>query len=56
MRLTHELDVGDRAPDFCLTVTESTNGSQQKKSVCLHDFRGQKPIILEFFMAAFTPL
>lgn len=56
MRPTHELNVGDEAPGFCLTMTERVNGKQQKRQVCLHDFRGKNPVIIEFYMAAFTPL
>lgn len=56
MRLTHELQVGDEAPDFCVPVTRAVDGRQQKTRFCLHDYRGKKPVIIEFYMAAFTPL
>ena len=56
VRPTHELNVGDEAPDFCLPVTEAVDGKQQKKTICLHDFRGNQPVILEFYGAAFTRL
>ena len=56
VRPTHELNVGDEAPDFCLPVTEAVDGKQQKKTICLHDFRGKQPVILEFYGAAFTRL
>lgn len=56
MRPTHDLRVGDEAPDFCLPVTDASAGKVGKKTVCLHDYRGKQPVILEFYMAAFTPL
>lgn len=56
MRETHELELGDGAPDFCLPVSRAEEGEQKKTEVCLHDFRGQKPVVLTFYLAAFTPL
>ena len=41
------LKVGDRAPDFTLT---DTDGQQVK----LSDFRGQKNVVLAFYVLAFT--
>ncbi len=55
-RPTHELGVGDEAPDFCLPVSHPSNGKQEKARVCLHDFRGKQPVILTFYQAAFTPV
>lgn len=43
---TH-LKVGDEAPDFTLPDTNN-------KPVKLSDFRGNKPVVLAFFPAAFT--
>jgi len=42
-----QLKVGDAAPDFSLT---DTNG----KPVRLSDFRGQKNVVLAFYVLAFT--
>jgi peroxiredoxin len=52
---THDLNVGDEAPDFCIPMTRSVDGQQGKSQVCLHDFRGKKAVILEFYGSAFTP-
>ena len=43
---TH-LKVGDAAPDFTLTDTEG-------KQVSLHDFKGNKNVVLAFYVLAFT--
>lgn len=56
MRPIHELNVGDEEPDFCMPVTRSVDGRQEKAEVCLHDYRGKQSVILTFYMAAFTPL
>jgi peroxiredoxin len=56
MRPTNQLYVGDEAPDFCLTMTDPAGGDRKKQDTCLHDFRGLKPVIIEFYMAAFTPV
>ena len=42
-----QLKVGDRAPDFTLTDTEG-------QPVKLGDFRGQKNVVLAFYVLAFT--
>lgn len=42
-----QLKVGDAAPDFALT---DTNG----KPVKLSDFKGQKNVVLAFYVLAFT--
>ncbi len=41
------LKVGDQAPDFTLTDTDG-------KPVKLSDFRGQKNVVLAFYVLAFT--
>ena len=41
------LKVGDTAPDFTLR-------DQSGKEVSLHDFRGQKSVVLAFYIFAFT--
>jgi cytochrome oxidase Cu insertion factor (SCO1/SenC/PrrC family) len=41
------LKVGDAAPDFTLR-------DQNGKEVSLHDFRGQKNVVLAFYIFAFT--
>lgn len=56
MRPTHALRVGDEAPDFCLAATRPAGGRQQKTVVCLRDYRSQKPVIITFYGAAFTPV
>jgi cytochrome oxidase Cu insertion factor (SCO1/SenC/PrrC family) len=43
---TH-LKVGQAAPDFTLTDTEG-------KPVSLHDFKGNKNVVLAFYVLAFT--
>lgn len=43
---TH-LKVGQAAPDFTLTDTEG-------KTVSLHDFKGNKNVVLAFYVLAFT--
>ncbi len=43
---TH-LKVGEAAPDFTLTDTEG-------KQVSLHDFKGNKNVVLAFYVLAFT--
>jgi hypothetical protein len=43
----HALDVGAKAPDFSLA---STTG----KDIKLSDFAGKKPVVLFFFVGAFT--
>jgi cytochrome oxidase Cu insertion factor (SCO1/SenC/PrrC family) len=42
-----ELKVGDKAPDFTLTDTNW-------KKVSLHDFQGNKNVVLAFYVLAFT--
>ena len=56
MQHMRTLRVGEEAPDFCLPVTQRFNGNQEKREVCLHDFRGRQPVILSFYGAAFTPV
>ncbi len=55
MSLRCEPGTGDEAPDFCLEAATLSNGKREKKKVCLHDYRGKQPVVLEFFGAAFTP-
>jgi peroxiredoxin len=50
------LSVGQEAPDFCLPATQLVNGEQEKREVCLRDFRGKQPVVLTFYGAAFTPV
>ena len=40
------LNVGDKAPDFTLTSTTGEN-------ISLSQFRGQKPVVLFFYLFAF---
>ena len=49
------VNVGDEAPDFCVMATHAEDGKPGKRMVCLRDFRGKQPVILEFYGAAFTP-
>lgn len=56
MRETRTLLAGAEAPDFCLPSTQRADGEQEKREVCLHDFRGRQPVILTFYGAAFTPV
>ncbi len=44
---TSTLKVGDTAPDFTLP-------DQNGKPVRLSDFRGKEPVVLAFFVLAFT--
>ena len=41
------LDVGDKAPNFALPATTS-------KEIKLADFAGKKPLVLFFYIGAFT--
>jgi peroxiredoxin len=41
------LQVGDKAPDFALPATTA-------ESVKLADFQGKKPVVLFFYIGAFT--
>ena len=50
------LSIGQEAPDFCLPATQLTGGEQEKREVCLRDFRGRQPVVLTFYGAAFTPV
>lgn len=40
-------EVGERAPDFSLAVGRD-------KKISLADYRGKKPVVLTFFVLAFT--
>ena len=42
------LKVGDVAPDFTLT-------DASRNKVSLSDFKGQKHVVLAFYLLAFTP-
>jgi len=42
------LKVGDVAPEFTLT-------DAKRKKVSLSDFKGQKNVVLAFYILAFTP-
>ncbi len=42
------LKVGDQAPDFSLR-------DANRNKVSLSDFKGQKPVVLAFYLLAFTP-
>ncbi len=55
-RPSHDLRVGDAAPDFCLPVSRPIDGKQEKTQLCLRDFRGKQPVVLTFYQAAFTPV
>ena len=41
------LQVGDKAPDFALPATTAEN-------IKLADFQGKKPVVLFFYIGAFT--
>jgi peroxiredoxin len=56
MQMVSQLRVGDEAPDFCLRATQSIDGRQEKREICLREYRGQQPVILTFYGAAFTPV
>ncbi len=56
MASTRSLKVGDQAADFCVTAVRNIGESQERREVCLHDFRGKQPVILTFYGAAFTPV
>jgi peroxiredoxin (alkyl hydroperoxide reductase subunit C) len=42
------LNAGDVAPDFALR-------DANRNKVSLSDFKGQKPVVLAFYLLAFTP-
>jgi peroxiredoxin Q/BCP len=46
---SHALQVGDKAPDFTLPGTTA-------ESIKLADYLGQKPLVLFFYIAAFSSL
>jgi peroxiredoxin Q/BCP len=46
---SHALQVGDKAPDFTLPGTTA-------ESIKLADYLGQKPVVLFFYVGAFTSL
>ena len=48
LRSAAALDVGDKAPDFTLP---STTGER----ISLHQFRGKKHLLIEFYVQAFGP-
>ena len=49
MRMTHQLMVGDEAPDFTLK-------DEKKNDVTLSSFKGKQNVLLAFFPLAFTPV
>jgi hypothetical protein len=44
---SHALQVGDKAPDFALPATTA-------ESLKLADYLGKKPVVLFFYIGAFT--
>ena len=49
MRMVHQLNVGEAAPDFTLK-------DDKKNEVSLSGFKGKKNVLLAFFPLAFTPV
>jgi peroxiredoxin (alkyl hydroperoxide reductase subunit C) len=49
VRTTHQLKVGDEAPDFTLK-------DDKKNEVTLSSYRGRQNVLLAFFVMAFTPV
>ena len=49
MRMTHQLKVGDAAPDFTLK-------DDKKNDIILSSFKGKQNVLLAFFPLAFTPV
>lgn len=49
MRMMHQLNVGDVAPDFTLK-------DHKKNDVTLSSFKGKQNVLLAFFPLAFTPV
>ena len=47
--VANALEVGDKAPEFTLPAT--TGGT-----ISLHQFRGKKAVLLEFYGADFNPM
>ncbi len=47
--MTHQLKVGDAAPDFTLR-------DDKKNDVSLSGFKGKQNVLLAFFPLAFTPV
>jgi peroxiredoxin (alkyl hydroperoxide reductase subunit C) len=49
MRMIHQLNVGDAAPEFTLK-------DDKQNDVALSSFRGRQHVLLAFFPLAFTPV
>ncbi len=49
MRTTHQLKVGEDAPDFTLK-------DEKKNDVTLSSYKGKQNVLLAFFVMAFTPV
>lgn len=48
-----QVQVGSPAPDFCLPPASDSETAEEQ--VCLKDFRGNRNVLLLFYILDFTP-
>lgn len=48
-----QVQVGSPAPDFCLPPASDSETAEEQ--ICLEDFRGNRNVLLLFYILDFTP-